>query len=152
MAAPDTLRFGASTFYIGDGADPEVFTKVCGMTQADISFDKSTGSTTVPDCDDPDAGVWESKDVQSMSWSASFQGVLAIAAMPLLETVGLAGKSYNIRVDEKGAGTGTETPIRRLAGAAIIKYSKSGKRGERWQVKIDCEGDGAPTITSVAVV
>ena len=150
MAAPTTLKFGAGTFWIGDGATPEVFTKVCGFTQADMSIDKSSSSTVVPDCDDPDAAAWESKDVQSMSWSMSFSGVAAVAALPILEAATLEGTSVNVRLDLNGAGTGAGTPVRRYAGAAIVKHSLSGQRGERYQVKVDAEGDGALTISSVA--
>lgn len=150
MAAPTTLRFGAGTFYIGDGATPEVFTKICGFESAEINLDKSLGSTTVPDCDDPDAAVWEEKDATSQSWSMSFSGVAAVAAMPKLETATLSSASVNVRLDIAGAGTGAGTTTRRYAGAAHVKHGLSGQRGQRWQVKVTAEGDGALVISSVA--
>lgn len=150
MAAPTTLRFGAGVFYIGDGASPEVFTKVCGFNSSEVTIDKSTSSTTVPDCDDVDEAAWEEKDVSSKSWSMSFSGVAAVEALPTLETATLSGVSVNVRLDLLGAGTGAGTTTRRYAGAAHVKSSLTGQRGERWSVKVDVEGDGALTISSVA--
>lgn len=150
MARPTTLSFGTGAFYIGDGAAPEVFTKVCGFTQAELTFDKSTNDTTVPDCDDPDGAAWVERDVVSLSWSMSFSGVAAKEALDLLDDVTMGSLSRNIRFDMAGGGTGAGTPNRRYAGAAHIKHSLSGQRGEKYQVKIDVEGDGALTKSSVA--
>jgi hypothetical protein len=150
MAQPTTQRFGASIFYIEDPDTAGTFVKVVGMTSGELTLDKATGSTVVPDKDDPDAAVWEQKDVTSMSWSMSFSGVSTLEAMPLIEKVALLGASVNVRLVEKGAGTGSGTPDKRYAGAAIIKFSKTWQRGERVSVKVDVEGDGELDITSAA--
>ncbi len=150
MAAPQTLRFGAGALYIGDGATPEVFTKVCGFTEMELTIDKETNDTTVPDCDDPDAAAWTERDVVSLSWSFSASGVVAVEAVPLLEDATLSSAPSNIRLDLAGAGSGGSTPVRRYAGRAHVTQSLSASRGEKWQTEVSGEGDGALTVTSVA--
>lgn len=151
MAAPTTLKFGAGAFYIGDGATPtEVFTKLCGFTEMELTIDKETNDSTVPDCDDPDAAAWTERDVVSLSWSMTFSGVLAKEALPLLEAETLQSDTTNIRLDLAGAGTGAGTPNKRYAGRAHINHSITGSRGEKWQVEVTVTGDGALTVTNVA--
>lgn len=150
MARPTTLRFGAGTFWIGDGADPEVFTKVCGFNSVELTTDKSTNDTTVADCDDPDAPTWTEKDVVSLSWSMSFSGVMAVESLDTVETAVMSSVSTNVRLELAGAGTGAGKTIRRYAGAAHLKNSITGQRGEKYQVKVDGEGDGELTVQSVA--
>lgn len=150
MAQPTTQKFGASVFYVEDPETAGTYVKVVGMTEGSIALDKATGSTVVPDMDDPDAAVWEAKDVTSMSWSMSFSGVSAKESIGLIERVSLLGTSVNIRVIEKDAGSGELTPNKQYAGAAIIKFTKNKSRGQRDSVTINLEGDGALGITSVA--
>lgn len=150
MARPTTLRFGAGVLYIGDGASPEVFTKVCGFDSADMTIDKSTNSTAVPDCDDPDEAIWDEKDVTTMGWSMSFSGVATVEGWPLLESATFSSASRNIRWDVAGLGTGAGTPNKRYSGKAHIKAALSGKRGERFTVKTDLDGDGELSRTNVA--
>lgn len=153
MAAPQTLRFGAGALYIGDGAtSTEVFTKLCGFTEMELTLDKETNDTNVPDCDDPDAAAWVERDVVSLSWSMSFSGVLAKAALPLLEDATFSSAPVNIRLDLAGGGTGTGTPNRRYAGRAHISHNISGSRGEKWQVEVTVTGDGELLKSDVAAV
>jgi hypothetical protein len=151
MALPTTLRFGAGAFYLGDGVTPtEVFTKVCGFTEASLAIEKESNDTTVPDCDDPDAASWTERDVVALSWAMTFSGVLAVEALAQLETATLQSAPTNIRLDLLGAGTGAGTPIRRYEGRGHIRHTITAARGEKWQVEVTVEGDGAITSTSVA--
>jgi hypothetical protein len=150
MAKPTTLRFGAGAFYLGDGATPEVFTKLCGFESVTLTVDKTTNDTTVADCDDPDAAAWTERDAVALGWSFSFQGVMAVGSLDLIEAATFATAAQNVRFDLAGAGTGAGTTVRRYAGAAHIKHELSGNRNERFQVKVDGEGDGALVQTSVA--
>lgn len=150
MAKPITLRFGAGTFYIGNGATPEVFAKICGFESVTVSIDKTTNGTTVEDCDDPDEAAWTERDVVALSWSFSFQGVMAVGSLDTIEQATFSSASRNVRFDLNGAGTGVGTPVRRYAGAAHIKHELSGTRGEKYQIKVDGEGDGELVKSNVA--
>lgn len=151
MARPTTIPYGAGRFLIGDGADPEVFVAPCGFTQANVTIDKSTNETAVPDCDDPDAPVWSETGVTTMSWSMQLQGVMAKESYALYEAAALSSKSVSVRHELKGAGTGTGTPDKRYQGKAHIKIQLQAQRGEKYQVTLDAQGDGELTSTNILI-
>lgn len=153
MAAPTTARFGAGYIELGDGETSEAFTKICGFTQIEITWDKELNDTVVPDCDNPDDPAWVERDVVSFSASFSCQGVMAKSALPLVEDATLSGVSRNARITIDGMGVGTGSPAlvnRRFAGKWHVKHSLSGERGNKWQITFEGESDGAITISSVA--
>lgn len=153
MAAPVTLRFGDGYIELGDGATPtEVFTKVCGFTEIQMTFEKELNDTVVPDCDDPDAPAWTQRDAVSQSASFSCSGVAGVAAIPLMQSAFADGASRNTRIRLVGGGSGGGTPDRLISGKFHTKYSLSGQRGERWQVEFSGESDGAVTNAAVAAV
>lgn len=151
MARPTTFSYGKGRLLIGDGATPEVFAAPCGFTQANMTIDKSTSSTAVPDCDNPDAAVWDEKGVQTMSWTMQFQGVLAKESLELYENATFSSESVNIRFEVVGAGTGAGTPDKRYSGRAHLKMQIQAQRGEKFQVTIDLEGDGELLPTSIQI-
>ncbi|MFT4129963.1 phage tail tube protein [Labrys sp. (in: a-proteobacteria)] len=142
MARPTTFSYGKGRLLIGDGATPEVFVAPCGFNQANVTIDKATNDTTVPDCDDPDAAVWSEKDVTTMSWTMQFQGVLAKESWPLYRKATFSSAPVNIHFEIKGGGADVATPDLRFAGQAHIKVQIQAQRGEKFQVTVDLEGTG----------
>jgi hypothetical protein len=150
MAAPVTARFGAG--FIEIQTAPNVFTKLCGFNSIEISIEKELNDTTVPDCDNPDAPAWVARDVVSQSGSFSCSGVMAKDALPLIEAATLSGLSTATRITIGGMGATGPLPNRRYAGAFHIQHAIQGERGNRWEISVEGESDGAITITSVAAV
>lgn len=152
MAKPTTSTYGAGKFWIGDD-DPETptFTAPCGFTQGELKIDKSLNDTTVPDCDDPDAPAWVENDVQSQSWTMSFQGVLATESVPIYEAAVLSSKSVPVRQEFKGLGTGSGTPDKRYEGNGHITMTITSQLGQKTAVQIDVTGDGPLTPTSITI-
>lgn len=150
MTDIETLRFGAGILFVEDPTTPDTYIKLIGFTQMNLSRKKSTGTTVVPDADDPDAAAWEETDTTSLGWSISTQGVCAATQIALLDTLSEAGTSSKIRWDLKGAGTGAGTPKRRYSGRAVLTHDVTGQRGERYQIKLDGTGDGRLVPTNVA--
>lgn len=151
MAAPITARFGAGSIDIETA--PGTFTKICGFTQIVITMEKELNDTTVPDCDLPDAPAWTERDVVSQSASFSCEGVMAKEALPHIEAATLAALSTNVRITIAGMGIGTGSPAlvnKRYAGKFHLRHSLSGERGNKWQLELEGESDGAIAITSVA--
>ncbi|AZO77485.1 MULTISPECIES: phage tail tube protein [unclassified Bosea (in: a-proteobacteria)] len=152
MAQPTVLSFGKGLVYLGDGADPEVFTKLCGFNSIQLAIEKDTNDVTIPDCDDPDAAAWTATDVLALSWSAEFEGILAKEAEPLLWAAVNGSEARNIRIRLLGFGTGGATPDLQFSGAAHIAATISGTRGEKYQVAVTATGDGALTRAAVAAL
>ncbi len=152
MAAPTTFKYGAGYIELGDGETSEVFTKICGFTSISGKFDKDLNDTTVSDCDDPDAPAWKERDVVALSASFQCSGVLAKAALPLVEEAFLSTTSRNIKIRLVGAGTGSGTPDRLISGKFHVKHDLKGQRGEKWTLDFSGESDGAVTFADVAAV
>lgn len=54
MSFPDTLRGTYITLLLGDGATPEVFNEVCGLTARGLTKQANTNDQFVRDCADPE--------------------------------------------------------------------------------------------------
>jgi hypothetical protein len=148
MAAPVTARFGAG--FIQFETAPSVFTKLCGFNSIEITLEKELNDTTVPDCDNPDAPAWVERDVVSQSGSFSCEGVAAREALPFIEAATLSALSTNVRIVIAGMGLGGATPNRQYAGRFHVQHALQGERGNKWQITVEGESDGAIAVTSVA--
>lgn len=152
MAKPTVLPFGAGIVYIGDGADPEVFTKLCGFNSMNLTIEKDTNDVTVPDCDDPDAAAWQSTDVLSLAWSMEFEGVYAKESSDLIWDAVSSGQANSIRVRLVNAGSGVGTPDLQFSGKGHFGLELSGERGSKWQNTLPVTGDGELVRTKVAAL
>lgn len=43
---------------IGDGADPEVFSNLCGLNSKSLSINNTSIDVTTPDCTTPEGALW----------------------------------------------------------------------------------------------
>lgn len=152
MAQPTVLSFGKGLVYFGDGADPEIFAKICGFNSISLQIEKDTNDVTIPDCDDPDAPAWRATDVLSIAWTAEFEGIMAKEAEPTLWAAVNSGTATNIQIRLVGFGTGGGTPDLVFSGAAHIGATISGERGNKYQISVTATGDGALTRAMVAAL
>lgn len=151
MARPTTARFGAG--FIEMETAPNVYTKICGFSSIELTFDKELNDTSVADCDNPDDPVWVERDVVSQSASFSCSGVAAKEALPHIEAATNSAASINFRITIAGMGIGTGTPAlvnKRHAGKFHAKHALKGERGNKWEIDFSGESDGAVTTSSVA--
>lgn len=145
MAQPTTGKFSELGIYIGDGADPEVFTFLCGLTSKGVQRSATTQSTSVPDCADEDAPAWEQKSVDTLSITASGTGVWAAESHESMLDWFYSGLPKNIQVRHAKAAVG-DTEYEE--GAALLTaLNNTVDRGQKIQAEITIEFDGAPTRT-----
>ena len=152
MAKPTVIPFGAGIVYAGDGAEPEVFTKICGFNSVSLTIEKDTNDVTVPDCDDPDAPAWQSTDVLSLAWSMEFEGVYAKESSDLIWQLTSSGQSASLRVRLVGAGDGVGTPDLQFSGKGHVGLELNCERGSKWQNTLPVTGDGELVRTKVAAL
>lgn len=84
MAYTDKLKSTRVFIAMGDGAEPEVFSPMCGITTKGFQQTRATSDTTDWDCADPDATPIVVRDVGAADWTISGNGLLH---RPLLATV-----------------------------------------------------------------
>ena len=81
MAQATTIKGGKVRVFIGNDADPIVYSNPCGLTSRSINFNKATSDERIPDCDDPDKVDWLGRNATSLSIDIDGEGVLATQSM-----------------------------------------------------------------------
>lgn len=146
MAAPTTRKFGQMTVYLENPAVPGTWTAPCGFTSKAFEMSKDLTEIVVPDCADPDLVAYVGREVRSLSWSVSGDGVLALESLTSWRNFADATAAWGIRVDIDGAaGSGSGV----WEGKAHLEsFSISGDLGEKLQVEVSIQGDGGLTFTA----
>lgn len=76
MAVPATLRGTYINLLLGDGATPEVFTPVCGLTSRGLTVQANTNDFFVRDCADPEDVPVRKTIVGGKQWDLTGSGLL----------------------------------------------------------------------------
>lgn len=147
MAAPVTARPGRFVISLGDGGDPEVYTAPCGFTSKSFTWSRSLSEVTIPDCDDPDAPFWQSRDVESLSCAVSGEGVLAEEAVQTWLAVLNTLDSVNVQIEI----TFTNGSVLLIEGAMQMESLEIGaQQGQRVSINVSMQSDGIMTQTWTA--
>lgn len=148
MAYTDKLRSTRVAIMMGDGAEPEVFSRMCGITTKGFQQTRATSDTVDWDCADPDATPITVRDVGATDWTISGSGLLH---RPLLADVQAAFDSseatnYRFMFDEP---TGGEVIDGYYEGPGIITdLNITGTNGEYVQVSLTISAAGPKTFTA----
>ena len=104
MALPTTKKFGEFLVKVGNGGSPETFAAPCGFTEKALQLSAETSDQTIPDCDNPDAAAWTSREVTRQSANITGNGVLAVESIATWRTWFLSAANRNVRVEFPGSG------------------------------------------------
>lgn len=144
MPAPVTARPGRFVISLGDGGSPEAFVAPCGFTSKSFTWSRNLAEVTIPDCDDPDAPFWQSRDVESLSCSVSGEGVLAAEAVPTWLAVLNSLDAVNVQIEI----TFTNGSILLIEGAMQMESLELGaQQGQRVSINVSMQSDGPMTQT-----
>lgn len=98
MTLPITASFDELLIEVGNGANPEVFTKKCGLTQKSTSITAATASSEVPDCDDESLPSTVLNSVKSVSEEITGSGILPATDYAYWRAWALSGAQKNVRL------------------------------------------------------
>lgn len=144
MAQAQTVRFSGLRVLLGDGADPEVFTAPCGLTERSLTLSKELGENNVPDCADEDAASWTERDVVSKTAEVKGQGVIDITALGTWQAFYASDTSQNVRVE-----VWRGTKVGHWQGAFHLESLEFGAtKGERATIQPSLQSDGAVVWTA----
>lgn len=144
MAQPVTARPGRFLILLGDGGSPETFVAPCGFTSKSFTWSRSLAEVTIPDCADPDAPFWQSRDVESLSCSVSGEGVLAAEAVPTWLAVLNSLDAVNVQIEI----TFTNGAVLLIEGAMQMESLEVGaQQGQRASINVSMASDGIMTQT-----
>lgn len=85
MAYTNKLRSTRAYIALGNGADPEVFAPLCGITTKGLTQTRATSETVDWDCADPDATPITVRDTGATDWSITGSGLLHRPLLPTLQ-------------------------------------------------------------------
>ena len=127
---------------IGDAADPEVFSNLCGLNAKTISINTASIDATTPDCTSPEGILWRETLAGTKSIDVSGDGIFEDSAAELrLNTVAMAAdNSVNLEIVVPDFGT--------YAGAFRANYEISGSTEESVTFTGSFESTGAVTFTA----
>lgn len=95
MALPNTLDAEYITISRGDGASPEVFTAICGLTVKNFGAQVNTADRFIRDCDAPTTVPVRKLSLTGRQWQLSGNGLLARESQPLMHaSIGVKGINW----------------------------------------------------------
>lgn len=144
MAAVNHTRGVKLVLKVGDGASPEVFTALCSINaERGVTFNAQTNDQTIPDCTDPDAMAWVSREVETLSLDVTGGGMLDKGNVKTMWDWWQSGDSRNCKVildDDTAANVITWTGAFKLP-----TFDLTGNRGEKVQTSLSLSSDGEVT-------
>lgn len=103
MAQPALLKGSKVVIMVGDGAAPEVFTAICGLTTKTFTEQVNTSDDFVQDCDDPDLIPVRRLNITGLQWDLSGDARYNRAQATLMRTLIGQRKNYRFEIsDETG--------------------------------------------------
>lgn len=141
MAQPTVLPGPKLLILVGDGGSPEVFATPCGLTSNTFSMTAATGSTSVPDCSDPELPVWDVKDITSLSAQVTGTGVMAVESFHVWNDwfTGATAKNVQIKLDNAMLGSYTGQFI-------LSSFKLTGTRGQKITADITLDNNNVVTF------
>lgn len=98
MAQPDIVKGTYVDILMGDGAEPEVFTPICGITTRSFTHQINTNDIFVPDCADPEDRPVRRLNVTGEQWDLAGEGLHNLAQADMIRAATGITKNYRFRV------------------------------------------------------
>lgn len=122
MATMITVKFGNVMLQIGDGANVgESFDEICGIIGYSHDYNITTDSEQLPDCENPEALLFERLTKVSVGESVSFNGFVSPDSHPKIRELVYETEDRNVRL------VFTKAPlVGYLEGPAILTAAQGG--------------------------
>jgi len=148
MAIATTEEFDEMVLETGDGASPEVWTKICGLIDVTVTRSANMDTAEVPDCADESLPLSLEQSVRSIQVSVSATGVWASESHELLSDWFYLSTRKNFRIGNTAAASG-DTEYESGAGY-ISSLTNTRTKGSKVSASIEMMFDGTPTRTAKA--
>lgn len=133
----------------GDGADPEVFTQLCGINTRGLQVTYASAFEAEDyDCADPEAVAQTLREVGAQDWSISGSGLYNRTQMEAIRDLMGASQNWRFAMDEP---TGDAVDDGYWGGTGFISnYEVQGNDGEFTQLSLTITGTGLLTWADAA--
>lgn len=151
MALPKVASGTKLLIQVGDGATPtEAFatTLTCALTTKTFTFTADANTIVVPDCDDPDLPASNQTEITAVGLEVTGSGVAKVDSVEAWHTWFASGAAKNVRLNMDVAladgGGYWSAPMK------LTTFSLTGERGNKIQMEITLQADGAVTWTDAS--
>jgi hypothetical protein len=136
---------------MGDGATPEVFTVLCGVTTKSITDTVNTGDNFTRDCADPEDIPVRELILSGRQWSLRGGGQMNRDNQPMLEAAVGKIQNYRFFIGAKQGELAADNPLNGYYGgeAAITTKTINGDDGGYVGLDLTIESHGPWTWTDV---
>jgi len=141
---PQRLKSSYITVLVGNGASPEIFTKICGGTSKSFNYQKNTTDDILDDCENPEAIPSRNLQVTSRQFSITLNALYNRTQAALIRSLTTASTSSNMRFEFLEPATGAKIDEGYWAGAAMVTSFQvtAGGNAEYGTCVIQIESDG----------
>lgn len=147
MAVAVTEKFEEMVLEI-ETDTPGTYTKICGLTDVEITRTSNIDTVEIPDCDNEALPHSIEKQVRSIEVSISASGVWAQQSWGMMSDWFYSGGTKNIRLRNTKASTGD---LETEAGPALLAtLNNSRTKGQKVTASVEIQFDGTPTRTDKA--
>lgn len=144
MAQAQTATFAQFKILVGDGASPEVFALICGLTTKGVDFSTSTQTSEVPDCTDEDLPSWQEIAITSVGATITGSGMWSVQSHGDMVNWILDGDVKNVQVRWDNAATGD--PLYLEGAAVMTALGNSVQKGQKVNQNISLAFTQKPTV------
>jgi hypothetical protein len=124
---------------------PGTYSKICGLTDVEISRTANVDTVEIPDCDDESLPHSIERQVRSIEVTISASGVWAQQSWGMMNDWFYSSATKNIRLRNTKAAVG-DTEVE--AGPALLtNLSNSRTKGQKVTASVEIQFDGTPTRT-----
>lgn len=141
MARPSIVKGTYIDILVGDGATPEAFSILCGLTTKTFTEQVNSSDIFIPDCADPEDVPVRRLNITGRQWSVAGEGSYNRAQGALIRSIVGVTKNYRFVVSEP---TGDDIDDGYYEGqAALLNRQISGPGGGEFATaSFQIESDG----------
>jgi 2-polyprenyl-6-methoxyphenol hydroxylase-like FAD-dependent oxidoreductase len=153
MARVNNLRGTSVEILMGDGATPEVFTVLCGITTRSITTQVNTSDAFNQDCADPEDVPVRELITSGKQWDMRGSGQMNRDLFPdLLAAIGET-KNYRFFIRAKVGEVAADNPLNGYLGGPgkITTHTLNGNNGDMVGIDLAIASDGAWAWSDVVV-
>jgi len=148
MAQPDIVKGTYVDILMGDGAEPEVFTPICGLTARNFTQQVNTNDVFIPDCADPEDVPIRRLVPTGKQWDLSGDGLMNLLQRDEIDAALGVTANYRFRI---GRPAGSVVGTGYYEGPAMltnIQWGGNSGGGEFASASIAIASDGEWTWTA----
>jgi hypothetical protein len=136
---PYTADWSQFTVLMGNGATPEVFSRMCGLMSRGFNQTVATGETNVPYCDDETLPAITMRSATALSAEITGSGTLAVEDVAAWDAAKGVSKNYQVNLELPLAQGGVSWTLPMI----LTNLNLKGTKGEKVTFDVTLVSSGA---------